>query len=123
MRQGGIELTALMREQFEARRRVEHQRLADHVLRVVGAHTGKRVLRVNEIVAHQAELLTLAADLKAWYTSEERSTLYRNNEPISVAIVVMVLSVAGFEVDECEVRCRGKEVDALELRRSARKSP
>jgi hypothetical protein len=31
----------------------------------------------------------------------------------------MVLGVAGFEVDECEVRYRGKEVDALELRRPA----
>ena len=119
MRQGGIELTALMREQFEARRRDEHQRLANHVLRVVGGHKGKRVLRVSDIVARQAELLTLAADLKAWYTSEERASLYRSNEPIGVAIVAMVLGVAGFEVDECEVRYRGKEVDALGLRRPA----
>ena len=56
-------------------------------------------------------------------TSEERASPYRNNEPIGVAIVVMVLGVAVFAINECEVCYRGQEVGALELRRPARKSP
>lgn len=119
MRKGAMELTVTMRKEYEARRRREHQRVADHVLRTVGVrqHAGKRVLYVDDIVAREKALLSVFDDIRAWYTSEERATLFQNNVPLGVAVTTMVLRVAKFELDERVVRSKGEQHRVIGFRR------
>jgi hypothetical protein len=122
MRKDATKLTAAMRQEFEARRRREHQRVADRVLRIVGVkrHAGKRALFVDDITARDKALRAVLDDLKAWYTSSQRSSLFKNNKPLAVAIVRMVLRVANYELDERVVRSKGEENHVLYFRRTGK---
>jgi hypothetical protein len=102
MRKDATSLTAAMRQQYETRRRHEHQRLAEQVLRTMGVQRrgGRRYLLLHDMHTKEKALCSTFADLVAWYTSAERALLCQNNSPLAVAIVRVVLGAAGYRLEE-----------------------
>ena len=105
MRHGGAQFTSTMNAQYDTLRHLKHRELAAEVLAIVGRrrHNGKSFVAVADIEAHEADLVLLAGQLKAWYTAQERHQLYKNNVRLGLAIARMVLHTVGHPLTEVYV--------------------
>lgn len=93
----GSELTAAMRDQFEAHRRRMQHKLAHLVLDIVGVHdvNGQRYVASADLRAHDDELAGLLGQVRAYFTADERARLYTSKSRVGVCAAKLVLRATG----------------------------
>jgi hypothetical protein len=89
MRRGGAEFTQTKRDEHDELLRREHTRLANPVIKVVGARQigGKRNLLLGDSSRRECVVVRLTGELKAWNSGEEdRSHSVARNKRVGRAM-------------------------------------